>query len=189
MKKFLILGAGGHGKVAAEVAKAVGYDEIAFLDDNSGVAIGRISDMAKFFGQYTEAFVGIGNNNVRHELIQKLIACGYNVPALIHPSTFVSKSAKIGQGTVIEPMAIVNANSTIGEGCIISVGSIVDHDCVIGECCHINAGAIVMSGCNVENFVKIDAGIVKRNDIPKADSNCTFAKEYAEQNKTEVSFF
>lgn len=176
MKKLLILGAGGHGKVVAEVAQAVGYDDIAFLDDNSDEAIGKISDMDKLFGKYTEAFVGIGNNNVRHELLQKIIACGYTVPALIHPTAYVSKSAKVGQCNIIEPMAIVNANSIIGEGCIISVGSIVDHNCVVGECCHINAGAIVMSGCNVDKFMKIDAGIVKRNDTPKADSNCTFAK-------------
>ena len=35
-KSLLIIGAGGHGKVVKEVAEAVGYDKIAFLDDNRG---------------------------------------------------------------------------------------------------------------------------------------------------------
>ena len=42
---LLIIGAGGHGKVVAEVAEACGYENIAFLDDNSPEAIGKISDM------------------------------------------------------------------------------------------------------------------------------------------------
>ena len=33
-KSLLIIGAGGHGKVVAEVAAACGYDNISFLDDN-----------------------------------------------------------------------------------------------------------------------------------------------------------
>ncbi|NLZ35533.1 MAG: hypothetical protein GX889_11670 [Clostridiales bacterium] len=35
VKKLLILGAGGHGKVVAEIASLMKqWDEIAFLDDN-----------------------------------------------------------------------------------------------------------------------------------------------------------
>lgn len=41
-KKLLIIGAGGHGKVVAEVASACGYDNVKFLDDNSPEAIGKI---------------------------------------------------------------------------------------------------------------------------------------------------
>lgn len=32
-KKLLIIGAGGHGQVVAEVAEDCGYQEIAFIDD------------------------------------------------------------------------------------------------------------------------------------------------------------
>ncbi|WP_458251695.1 PglD-related sugar-binding protein, partial [Ligilactobacillus salivarius] len=34
MKKLVILGAGGHGKVVADIAVKNGYEEIVFLDDN-----------------------------------------------------------------------------------------------------------------------------------------------------------
>ena len=36
-KKLIILGASGHGKVAADIALRSGYDEILFLDDNPEV--------------------------------------------------------------------------------------------------------------------------------------------------------
>lgn len=159
-KRILIVGAGGHGRVVAEVAQDCGYDEIAFLDDNSNLAIGKISDIKNFKDKYTDVFVGIGNNKVREKLLMEIKTLGFNIPALIHPSAYISRSSKIGNGTIIEPKAIINANSIIGEGCIVSVGSIVDHDVTIGKCCHINSGAIVMASKDIKKLTKIEAGEV-----------------------------
>lgn len=143
---LLIIGAGGHGKVVAEIAVDCGFEKIDFLDDNNSNAVGNISDLEKFVGQYEYAFVGIGNNRLRGELIGKLESCGYQNPVLIHPTAYVSRTAKIEKGVVVEPKAIVNANTRVDKGCIISVGAIVDHDVVVEQCCHINAGAIVKAG-------------------------------------------
>ena len=159
-KNLLILGAGGHGKVVKEIAEALGYTNIAFLDDNNAEAIGKIADSKAFVNQFQEAFVGIGNNKFRDELLSRLEQEGFTIPVLIHPSAYVSKSALIGKGTVVEPMAIVNANSKIGIGCIISVGSIVDHDTVLEDCVHVNAGAICKAGSFVSKETKLEAGQV-----------------------------
>lgn len=159
-KRILIIGAGGHGRVVAEVAQDCDYDEVAFLDDNSDLAIGKISDIKNFKDKYTDVFIGIGNNKVREKLLTEIKTLGFNIPALVHPSAYISRSSMIGIGTIIEPKAIVNANSVIGEGCIISVGSIIDHDVTIGKCCHINAGAIVMASKEIKNLIKIEAGEV-----------------------------
>ena len=159
-KNLLILGAGGHGKVVKEIAEALGYNKIAFLDDNSTEAIGKIADSKAFVNQFQEAFVGIGNNKFRGELLTRLKQEGFAIPVLIHPTAYVSKSAVIGKGTVVEPMAIVNAKSQIGTGCIISVGSIVDHDAVLEDCVHVNAGAICKAGSFVTKDTKLEAGQV-----------------------------
>ena len=158
---LLIIGAGGHGKVVAEIATECGYGKIDFLDDNSSDAMGKISDLGKFVDQYQYAFVSIGNNKFREELIEILKKCGYQIPFLIHPTAYVSRSAKIGKGTVVEPKAIVNANTKIAEGCIISVGAIVDHNVVIEKYCHINAGVIVNAGATVEEYTKIEIAEMK----------------------------
>ena len=158
MQSLLIIGAGGHGQVVKEIAEDIGYQHIDFLDDNSEMAVGKISDIAKYAKQYQNAFVGIGNNCFRCELLQKLRELDYKIPTLIHPSAYVSRSAIIESGTVIEPKAIVNANSHIGQGCIVSVGAIIDHDVQTGCCCHINAGAIVKAGGKVDAFRKLEAG-------------------------------
>lgn len=157
-KSLLIIGAGGHGQVVKEVAEALGYDEIAFLDDNSSKSIGKIADLQKFVKEYEYAFVGIGNNKFRNELLQRLEQEGYEIPALLHPTAYISKTAVIGKGTVVEPKAIVNANSRVGLGCIISVGAIVDHDVVLEDCVHVNAGAICKAGSRIKVFTKVDTG-------------------------------
>ena len=160
MKSILVIGAGGHGQVVAEVAEACGYTRIDFLDDCSEAAIGKIQDMDKFQSQYKDAFVGIGNNILRKNLMNQLVELGYNIPVLIHPSSYVSKSASINKGTLIEPKAIVNTHSNIGSGSIISVGSIIDHDVSIGNFCHINSGSIVKAGASVDDLKKLEAGEV-----------------------------
>lgn len=160
MKRLLIIGAGGHGKVVAEIAEALDYSDVAFIDDISPIAIGTTSELENFKKDYPEAFVGIGNNKIRAEWILKLQEYGYHIPTLIHPSAYISKTAEIGIGTVVEPKAIVNTNSKIEDGCIISVGSIVDHDVHVGKYCHVNAGAIVKAGADIEPYRKLEAGEV-----------------------------
>ena len=161
-KNLLILGAGGHGKVVKEIAEALGYTNIDFLDDNSTEAIGKIADSKAYISQYPEAFVGIGNNKFRGELLNRVEQEGFAIPVLIHPTAYISKSATIEKGTVVEPKAIVNANSKVGRGCIISVGSIVDHDVVLENCVHVNAGAVCKAGSFVVKETKLEAGQVMK---------------------------
>ena len=151
MKKLLILGAGGHGQVVAETAAACGYGQIAFLDDNDPNVSGTISELDKFHDCYEECFVGIGNNRLRLELLQKAEASGFKLPILIHPTAYVSGSARIQKGTIIEPMAVVNSHAMVGAGSIISLESAV----------HINAGAVVKAGGMVGTFEKLEAGEVR----------------------------
>lgn len=166
-KRLLILGAGGHGKVIREVAislldidgKQI-YELVDFLDDNSEEAVGKMADLEKRRHEYQDVFCGIGNNVTRQQLLVQAEKLGYSIPALIHPSAYVSQSAAIEAGTVVEPKAVVNANTVIHRGCIISVGAIVDHDVVVEEYAHVNAGAIVKAGARVESGRKLEAGEV-----------------------------
>lgn len=166
MRNLLILGAGGHGKVIAEAAELEKkYDEIAFLDDNSTEdkifnfsVIGKINDYKIFKDKYKYAFVAIGNNNVRLELINKLIKEGFLIPNIIHPNASISKYSKIETGTAILSGAIVNTNSIIGKGCILNINSIVDHDCNIEDGVHISSGAIVRSMVKIGELSIIGEG-------------------------------
>lgn len=164
-EKMLILGAGGHGRVVREIAISIldncgqpVYEAVDFLDDNAKIAIGKINELEKFKDKYSTVFCGIGNNDMRKQLLVKAEKLGFFIPTLIHSTSYISPTAVIESGTVVEPKAIVNANSVIRKGCIISVGSIVDHDAEVGEYAHVNAGAIVKAGARVESGRKLEAG-------------------------------
>jgi UDP-N-acetylbacillosamine N-acetyltransferase len=191
--KLLIIGAGGHGKDVTETAEDIGYDEIAYLDDNNPMAIGKFDELEKFRDQYENAFVALGNNKLRSDLIKRLKEAGYNVPSLIHPSAYISRSATIGDGTIIEPRAVLNARCKIGEGCIISTGAIIDHDAEVGEYCNIKTGALVKDGWKVENSRKMDNNAnIQKLEIEVVNPNVksdSFEKEYKRLTGREVSFF
>lgn len=160
MKSLLIIGVGGHGKVVAETAIDCGYTKIDFIDDNNASAIGKVSDLEKFRDCYQDAFVGIGNNAVRDQMIGRLFELGYHVPVLIHPTAYVSRSAVLSAGTIVEPKAIVNTAVCVERGCIISVGAVIDHNARIGKASHVDAGAVVSAGGNVEDYSEIGSGEV-----------------------------
>lgn len=165
--KLLILGAGGHGKVVREVAEAICdtegkriYSQIDFLDDNSELAIGKLSELERYGDTYECGFAAIGNNSFRKKCLEELKKAGFQIPILVHPTAYISPSAVLEEGTVVEPKASVNSNAAIKKGCIISIGAIVDHDVVVGECAHVNAGAICKAGSVIEEERKLEAGEV-----------------------------
>ncbi len=165
MKKLIIIGAGGHGKVVADIALLNGYTDIVFFDDDDTKkecagfpVVGRISDCEDMD---TDTIVAIGNAALR-EKIQKITK---NPVTLIHPAATVSNSAKLGRGTVIMAGAIINPYAVIGDGCIINTASTIDHDSVIGDYCHISVGAHLAGNVKVLRGTWIGIGAVISNNI------------------------
>ncbi len=145
-KSLLIIGAGQYGHIAKEIAEDMGcYDKIAFLDDASEKAIGKLSAYTSLADEYTDAFVAIGNSEVRCRWLDQLQAAGYHAATLISPKAYVSPAARIDGGSTVEPMAVVQTNATVAAGCFISSGAVLRHDCVIGEVCHVDCNAVVLS--------------------------------------------
>ena len=176
MSKLLILGAGGHGKVVAECALSLGlYTEIAFLDDDVKVVgqlilsscpvLGTFSDASDLAYKFSEAFVALGNNRARVDLINSLKKIGYRIPSLIHPAAYVSKFARIESGTVIMAGAVVNVDAHIGVGGIINTGASVDHDCLLGMGVHLSPGARLGGTVRVGDYTWICMGACVVNNV------------------------
>jgi sugar O-acyltransferase (sialic acid O-acetyltransferase NeuD family) len=193
MRKLLIVGSGGHGKVVADAAVEMGsWGKISFLDDKfpdlqlvAGLSvIGTIDSAASFLDQYSDLVIGLGNNELRLELIKRCSLIGFNIVNVIHPRSFVSKISQIGQGTVVFAQAVVNPGVKIGTGCIINTSATVDHDCHLADGVHISpgvnlAGEINIGRCScvgigscakqqisIGNNVIVGAGTVIIKDIP-----------------------
>ncbi len=153
---LLIIGAGGHGQVIYDTAKLLNkYNTISFLDDQSELAIDKVSNYHLYKNKYEDVFIAIGNSQVREELMNKLKDM-YNVVSIIHPSASIAASTKIGTGTYIAANVVVNSNSIIGKGCILGIGSLVDHNAIVEDYSYVNIGSIVRVNEKVKRHELID---------------------------------
>jgi sugar O-acyltransferase (sialic acid O-acetyltransferase NeuD family) len=178
MKRLIVIGAGGHGRVVADAAD----QPVVFLDDNlelDGV-VGSINQLEQIKEKGDAIIVAIGDNKIRMEILSKC----ENTATIIHPSAVISESATVGCGTVVFANVVINPNSTIGRGCILNTSSTVDHDCVlgdgvhispgahlggnvtVGDCTWVGIGASIKHGTTLGKNVMVGAGAAVVNDVP-----------------------
>lgn len=171
MKKLIIIGAGGHGRVVADIAKKAGlYDSISFLDDGGNEEslslpiLGGTDSIEKYIPE-ADFFVAIGNAKIRRTFLERLTKAGASLPSLVHPAATIGSSVKIGEGTAIMAGAVVNPLVKIGRGVIINTAATVDHDSVIGDFSHVSVGAHLAGTVTLGDECFIGAGAVVINDI------------------------
>lgn len=168
MKKIVIIGAGGHGKVAAEIAEKQ-YKKVIFLDDNQSIpgVEGAIGDCDRFSD--CDFFVAIGQSQTREKICKELISKGYNLVSLVSDSASVSRSASIGRCSLIVSGAVVNACAVIGDGVIVNTCASVDHDCTVGDYSHIAVGSHIGGTVVIGKNVFIGAGVTVVNNLEICD--------------------
>lgn len=176
--KLLIVGAGGHGKVIADIALEMNkWDEVSFLDDNEDLktvlglkVLGKLSDASKYIKDW-DLFVAIGSNAIRAKVVGRLEAQGATVPILIHPSAVVGTQVELGFGTAVMAGAVINCCSVIGKGCIINTAATVDHDNWIEDYVHISPGAHLAGTVRVGRESWLGIGCIISHNIT-VSRNC-----------------
>lgn len=161
MKRLLIVGAGGHGQVVKETVDALGkFERIEFLDDVNPKAIGKLEEMEKFRDHFDCIFPAVGNNELRRKIMENAKKLNYEVPVLVHPTAYVSPSAKLGEGTIVEAMAVIHTKAVVKEGCIIAIGTLIDHEAEIEKYTYISYGTTVKANAKVGQLLTIPSGII-----------------------------
>lgn len=168
-RRLIILGASGHGKVAADIAIRSGYEEILFLDDNPETreclgwpVVGRVSEAEGYQGDF---FVAIGNPTVRERIQNKLEGQGKNLALLIHPSAILGIGVTIGKGSILMAGVVVNPCAEIGKGCILNTAASVDHDCKVGDYVHVSVGAHIAGTVTIGAKTWIGVGAAVKNNV------------------------
>lgn len=164
-KRPLILGRGGFGTQLNDWLMGEGWGSADFLDDNAPDAVGGLRDYVDpaILKRGRPAFVALGDNKLRVELLQKLAAAGYSTPVFISDAASVSPSAVLEPGCIILPQAYVGADAHLGVGCIVNAGAIVDHNAHLGRGVHVAPGGIVKASAEVAEFGKVDSGEIVRS--------------------------
>lgn len=171
--RLLIWGGGGHGKVVADLVRALGHELVGFVDADAakrdevvepgGGRVVMIQDefLARVDAGSLPAGAGavvlaIGDNAARLRCLERLPDS--LLPSLVHPAAVRSPSAGIGEGTVVFAGAVVNAAARIGRGVIVNTAAVVEHDCVVDDGAHLSPGAVLAGGVHVGARSWVGAG-------------------------------
>ena len=168
MCDVIIIGAGGHGQVIADIINKKGDRFCGFLDDDTSKhgVIGTVDECKKYIDKYF--IIGIGNNETREKISKKYPELNYYTA--IHPKAIVAENAMIGKGTVVMPNAVINVNAKIGNHCIINTSAVIEHDNIIFDYVHISPGAVLCGTVSVGKKTHIGASAVVKNNIAISDN-------------------
>jgi sugar O-acyltransferase (sialic acid O-acetyltransferase NeuD family) len=158
---LVILGAGGHGRVAADAALAQGFTQVTATDRDParwgvelvpGVPVVGVQNVPHDVPMH----VAIGNAAAREREVRALGA--HPLHSIVHPKASVSASAQVGAGCLLAAQCVVGPNARLGESVIVNHGAVVDHDCEVGAFSHIAPLASLSGGARVGRRVLVGTG-------------------------------
>ena len=168
-KDLYALGIGHNSPVFIDLALACGYS-IAGLYHYNDSRTGEIDHGYQILGSFDDLFakgalegmsflLPMGDNRIRTELSDKIIAMGGKVPTLIHPTAVISAFATISEvGVYISPFTYVQADSSIGNNTVLLSHVNISHTTHIGNSCFIAGGATIGAYTDMEDFVFVGQG-------------------------------
>lgn len=195
-KPVLIIGAGGHAQVIADVLlrmreAGANLTPAGYFDDDPALAgqtllglpvLGAIDQLSAV--PHDMLIIAIGENSTRQRLFDALQGSGERFAVARHPSAVIAPDVQIGQGSVICAGVIVNPCSMVGANVILNTGCTVDHhnhigdhvhiapgvhlggDVTIGEGALVGIGATVMPQRRVGDWSVVSAGSLVHTDLP-----------------------
>lgn len=195
MLQVLIIGAGGHGQVVADILLRMGeagrpLQPVGYVDDDPALAgavrlglpvLGATADLERI--PCDAVIVAIGQNAIRARFFSTLAEDQRPVATAIHPSAVLAPDVIVGPGTVVCAGVVVNPGARIGANVILNTGCTVDHHCVVGDHAHIapgvhmggevvvgegalvGIGATVLPGCTVGAWSVVGAAALVHRDL------------------------
>ncbi len=175
-KNVVIIGAGGHAKVIADIIDKSKDIVVGFLDDNRTKGdiiikekqykvIGKIDHCKEIQLKYPEMefVIAIGNNKVRKQIAERHKDLKFYTA--IHPSSQIALDVEIGEGTVVMANTSINTSTKIKKHCIINTGAVVEHDNCLENYAHISPNATLCGTVRIGELTQIGAGTTIRNNI------------------------
>jgi UDP-perosamine 4-acetyltransferase len=172
--QIVIIGAGGHGKVVADIIRASSeWDPVCFVDANPALVgktilrlpvVGQANLLPKIRSQgVVAAVIAIGDNRARATYARMAAQLGFQLPAIVHPSAIVSPTATLGANVVVAAGVVVGVEASVTDHAILNTGCVVDHECRIGEAAHIGPAAALAGRVSVGSgaFVGLGSRVIQ----------------------------
>lgn len=150
--RVLIIGAGGHGQVVADILLRMGeqtceVEPIGYVDDDPALTgceflrlpvLGTCAQVGKLI--HDAVVVAVGDNRTRQRLAGQLDRAGERLFTARHPQAVVASDVLIGGGSMICAGVVVNPGCSIGVNTILNTSCSIDHHSRIGDHAHIGPG-------------------------------------------------
>ena len=168
-REVVVVGAGGMGREAVDVARAAGREVVGVVDDGPktddldrlarlGVAyLGDLEDWSSS-ASVTPWVVGVGDPALRRRLARRLAAVTAPAPALVHPAATLGSDVRVGDGSIVCAGARLSTHVRLGRHAHVLANAIVGHDVVVGDHVSVNPGAIVSGAVRIGSEALIGAG-------------------------------
>lgn len=169
-EKFLIVGAGGFGRVTLE--HAIKEYDYAFVDDGKSIdeeingvkVVGGVKDLPSLFTEYKKIVLSIGNNKIREKVYKQAKKIGFGFPKIVVDSAYISLFATVGEGCVVLNNVVIQNGSKVGNATILNPGMEVHHDSSVGSFCCIYTNSVVRTYARVEDGVKLGSNVTIKNE-------------------------
>jgi UDP-perosamine 4-acetyltransferase len=164
--EVIVVGAGGHARVAIEVLRANGFAVTGCLSREGAPTLaldvpvlGCDTELAAYIGRgRRRVFIGVGDNAARLELARQVRAAGGELVTVVSEHAIVSPSAVVGAGTLVMPGAVVNAGAVLGDVVIVNTNASVDYDSIVRDGAHIAPGVAIAGGVTIGECALLGIG-------------------------------
>ncbi len=125
----------------------------------------------------------VGDPVARSRILSELPPDHFNYYSLLHPTSYVSATAKIGAGAIVCPFVFIGPYAKVSNNALINVNSIIGHDAEVGqsavlspgsrvnghafcgEASFLGAGAMLIPKARLGNYSKLSAGSVLTKNV------------------------
>ena len=178
-KKLILYGGGGFYNEVSEVARALDFDIIGYVDEFrtscSLKYLGGPDELEKLLtdGSYVfPSFGAVDRKSLRNRTLRLNNLHKFEVPNLISPHAIVSDNVKFGGGVFVAHGAVLNSGCFIGKFCIVNTSSVVGHGAkimdntiiagkvFIGGNTEVGPGSLIGPGANVLQGLSIGSDTI-----------------------------
>ncbi len=189
-RNIIIIGAFNE---TVELCEDCGFNIVGIIDNvKVGVfmgypMLGSDEDAEIIYEHYPFVQIVISPDNlkIKRKLYDFYKKVGFSFATVISPWSHVSKSAVIGEGSIIQAGVIISSNSIIGRFCKLNINATIMHDVTIGDFSIVAPCANILGRSRIGEMVYIGASATIEHDSIVEDETRISVATYFNSNENE----
>lgn len=174
--RYVLLGAGGLAREAAEAVRAAGGSVAGLLDDDPAKHGTSVAGLPVLGGTAEVKDLDPGSRPVatvagsadpgrRLRLVERLGLPADAWGTVVHPAASLAASTRIGHGAVVLAGVVATADVDLGDHVVLMPGCVLTHDDVLGAGCTLAAGVLLAGGVTVGAGAYLGSGAKVREGV------------------------